>query len=161
METARVNICYRPLRMAFAIHSSDRDSLRRAMRLTHTFWGGRFNPIVFADRTEEARDLIELFRVDHIVCLGDAPEVGTLRDSFPHLLEPFFPDDLFLDRSSGTAQAHVLDVQNALAYWREKPGWAAVKEEGFRRIVWDEDDPLADAFLMQYGAYPRCFGDGN
>ena len=61
VDTARVNVCYRPLRIAFAIHSADRASLRRAIRLTYTFWGGRFNPIVFADRPEEARDLLRCF----------------------------------------------------------------------------------------------------
>src|SRR5262245_59183345 len=118
------------------------------MRLTHAFWGGRFNPIVFADRPEEARDLIELFRTDHIVALGDAPEVRDFRNRFPHILKPFSPDELYLDRNNKTAQAHVLDVQNALTHWQSKPGWAAAKAKGFRRIVWDEDDPLADAFLM-------------
>ena len=155
METARVNICYRPLRIAFAIHSADRASLRRAIRLTHTFWSGRFNPIVFADRPDEARQLIELFRADHIVALGDAPEVSALRDGFPHLLSPYFPNELFLDHKGENPYASVLDVQNAFAHCQGKPAWTAAKEKGFRRILWDEDDPLADAFLMQYGAYPN------
>jgi hypothetical protein len=34
METARVDICYRPLRVAWAIHSSDKDGFRRAVRLS-------------------------------------------------------------------------------------------------------------------------------
>ena len=55
METARVDICYRPLRIAWAIHSTDKDGFRQAVCLSHTLWGGRFNPIVMADRPEEAR----------------------------------------------------------------------------------------------------------
>jgi hypothetical protein len=154
MQTARVDICYRPLRIAFAIHSGDRDSLRRAIKLSHTLWGGRFNPVVFADRAEEARALIELFRVDHIVSLGASPEVSAFRGKFPHLLKPFFQDELILNRGGGRANAQVLDVINALTFWREKPDWIDTKGRGFFRITWDEDDPLADAFLMQYGAYP-------
>jgi hypothetical protein len=154
MQTARVDICYRPLRIAFAIHSGDRESLRRAMRLSHTLWGGRFNPVVFADRVEEARALIELFRVDHIVCLGDFPEVDAFRGRFPHLLKPFFQDELILKRGGGRSNAQVLDVINALAYWQEKSDWSDAKRRGFFRVTWDEDDPLADVFLMQYGAYP-------
>jgi hypothetical protein len=80
VETVRVNICYRPLRIAWAIHSADKASLRRAMRLNYTSWGGRFNPIVFADRSDKAREIVELFRADHIVPLGDGPEVSAFRD---------------------------------------------------------------------------------
>ena len=36
MNTVRVDICYRPLRIAWAIHSSDRYALREAVKLTHT-----------------------------------------------------------------------------------------------------------------------------
>ena len=114
METANVNICYRPLRIAWAIHSGDKHALRRAVCLNHTFWGGRFNPIVFADHPEIASDLIEVFRADHIVPIGDGPEVKALRESFSHLISPLFPDELFLDRKSKQALAHVLDIQNAM-----------------------------------------------
>jgi hypothetical protein len=30
----------------------------------HALWGGRFDPIVMADRLEEAHQLIELYRAD-------------------------------------------------------------------------------------------------
>jgi hypothetical protein len=30
------------------------------------------------------------------------------------------------------------------------------REKGVRRFVWDDDDPLADALLLQYGAYPAA-----
>ena len=72
METARVDICYRPLRVAWTIHSTDKDGFRQAVRLSHTLWGGRFNPIVMADRPEEAHQLIELYRADVIVEVSEA-----------------------------------------------------------------------------------------
>lgn len=159
-ETASVNICYRPLRIAWAIQSADKESLRRAVRLNHTFWGGRYNPIVFADRPEEAGELVEVFRADHIVPLGDGPAVKEIRNAFPHLISPMIPDELFLDRSGGHALAQVLDVQNAVARWRNEAEWNAAKERGFRRVVWDSDDPLADVFLMQFGAYPDASETG-
>jgi hypothetical protein len=70
MDTVRVDIVYRPLRIAWAIHSSDRESLRRAVRLTHTMRGGRYNPIVLLDRLEEARRLVEVFRADIVWPVG-------------------------------------------------------------------------------------------
>lgn len=63
METARVDIVYRPLRVAFPLHSSDIDSIRAAVRYSDYLWGGRYNPIVLIDRPE-AHKLIELFRPD-------------------------------------------------------------------------------------------------
>ena len=36
METVHVDICYGPLRVAWAIHSADKDGFRRAVRLSHT-----------------------------------------------------------------------------------------------------------------------------
>jgi hypothetical protein len=36
----------------------------------------------------------------------------------------------------------------------DKPEWHAIKAQGIRCISWEEDDPLADSFLLTYGAYP-------
>jgi hypothetical protein len=113
METARVDICYRPLRGAWAIHSADKEGFRRAVRLSHTLWGGSFNPIVKADRPEEARQLIELYRVDVIIPIGADPTVVAFPSHFPHLITPYFPDRLFLPHQGGPTRAHLLDVHHA------------------------------------------------
>src|SRR6266487_1769820 len=99
METARVDICYRPLRIAWAIRSGDREALREAERLSHTMWGGRFNPIVMVDRAEQAKRLVELYRVDMIVPVGQLPKAKDIAELFPHLINPFFPNTLFLEGS--------------------------------------------------------------
>ena len=154
MDTSRINIVYRPLRIAWSINSANRNAMQRALRLSHALWGGRFNPIVFADRPEEARALVEVFRADFIFSLGDEPEVTAFRASFPHLITPFFGDELFIDPQGDSPRAQVLDVQNALSYWSTKPDWTAAREHGFRRVRWDAADPLADALLAQHGDYP-------
>jgi hypothetical protein len=48
----------------------------------------------------------------------------------------------------------VLDIQNALYHWHKTPEWKAIDTQGVRQFVFDTDDPLADAFLVQYGDYP-------
>ncbi|HUF86261.1 MAG TPA: hypothetical protein VMM59_02670, partial [Thermohalobaculum sp.] len=88
MDTARVDIAYRPMRVAWVIESNDFDSFRKVVRLSHTLWGGAFNPIVFADRAEEARDLISLFRADMLMPVGTSPELAAFVDAFPHLPTP-------------------------------------------------------------------------
>jgi hypothetical protein len=155
MDTVRVDIVYRPLRIAWAIHSSDRESLRHAVRLTHTMRGGRYNPIVLVDRPEEARQLIEVFRADIVWPVGTAKEVTDFPGMFPHLIDALH-GSLFLRHGSEPGRAHVLDMQNALVHWRNTPEWKALEERGIRTFVWDDDDPLGDSFLMRYGQYPNA-----
>jgi hypothetical protein len=91
MDTTRVDICYRPLRIAWAIRSDDWAAFREAVRLTHSLWGGRFNPIVMVDRADEAHQTIELFRADFVVPVGAADEVQNFPGQFPYLINPLFP----------------------------------------------------------------------
>jgi hypothetical protein len=156
MQTSRVDICYRPLRIAWAVHSGDREAFRKAVRLTHTLWGGRFNPIVLVDRAEVAKQIIELFRTDVIIPVGESEEVKEFPKRFPHLINPFFSDTLFLKDMTEATHAYVLDIHNALAHWRDTPEWKAIDKMGVKWFVWDDDDALADMLLLQYGAYPNA-----
>jgi hypothetical protein len=154
MDTARVDICYRPIRIAWAIRSNDKDAFRRAVRLTHTLWGGRFNPVVIADRADEAANIIDLFRADLVVPVGDSAEVKDFPKLFPYLISPFMGDGLFEQHKRG-GRARLLDVHNAFVYWRGSSEWKRHEENGFRQFVWERDDPLADPLLILTGAYPE------
>ena len=154
METVRVNICYRPLRICWAIADGDFPSFRRAVRLNNTMWGGRFNPIAVVDRADEAKRFVEVFRADVILPLGDAPVVVGFPAQFPHLINPFFPQSLFLSDNHTDAKAQILDIHNALIQLRDTSTWDAITKKGIRIFEWDVDDPLADCLLMILGAYP-------
>lgn len=52
------------------------------------------------------------------------------------------------------ARAQVLDVQNAMVFARDTPEWKQIQERKPRIYKWAAQDPLADVFLMQLGAYP-------
>ncbi len=154
MDTVRVNICYRPLRICWAVNAGDRDGFRSAIRLSNTMWGGRFNPIVIADRAEEAAAIVEVFRADMIVPVGTSDALDAFKKRFSHLISPFFPDGLFLGSKEHGFNAHLLDVQNALVELDRSPALDSIKKSGLRLYTWDDDDPLADVFLMQFGRYP-------
>jgi hypothetical protein len=157
MDTLRVNICYRPLRIGWAIRAGDLDAFRRAVRYSHALWGGRFNPILIVDREEEARQLIDLFRVDVILPVGASDEVKHFPKTHPHLIKPFFHDEIFMKGSEyDHPYVQVLDVYNALVHLRDKPRWKAVKERGVRLFAWQPNDPLADVLLAQLGGYPSA-----
>ncbi|HET6201610.1 MAG TPA: hypothetical protein VFI25_02275 [Planctomycetota bacterium] len=155
METVRVDISYRPLRIAWAIRAGDRDAFREAVRLSHAFWGGRFNPIVVVDRPEEAGQLVELFRVDMIHPVSKSEDVREFRGRFPHLMWPLFEEGLFIGGASECPMSVVLDIHNALVFLRDTPDLEALKMKGVRIYSWRSDDPLADVFLGSFGAYPE------
>ncbi|MBK8815650.1 MAG: hypothetical protein IPN42_09185 [Methylococcaceae bacterium] len=75
MDTTRIDICYRPLRIGWAIRSGDMDSFRQAVKYSYALWGGRFNPILIIDNEEEVERLVELFRIDFIFPIGTSTEV--------------------------------------------------------------------------------------
>lgn len=117
-------------------------------------WGGRFNPIVVIDRTNEARALVEAFRADIVQSLGESEEVKAFAASFKHLISPFIHDGIFIGQEQD-ARAEVLDVQNAMVFASDTPEWKQIQERKPRIYKWAAEDPLADVFLMQLGAYPE------
>ena len=154
MDTVRVNICYRPLRICWAIAAGDIASFRKAVKLSNTMWGGRFNPIAIVDRAEEAERIVEVFRADMILPIGASETVKGFLQRFPHLMTPFFHDDLFVGTPQNDRRAQVLDIHNTLMELSDTPAWTAIKSQGLRLYGWDENDPLTDVFLMHLGAYP-------
>jgi hypothetical protein len=155
MDTLRVNICYRPLRIAWAIRAGDFNAYRKAVRYSHALWGGRFNPIIIVNNEEEAGNLIDLFRVDVVLPIGDSDEVKEFPNKYPYLIKPFITDAVFVnDSKSHRPWSTVLDVYNALMYLRDKPEWKEIKDKGVHLFKWQQEDPLSDVFLPQLGAYP-------
>lgn len=154
MDTIRVDICYRPLRVGWAIRSGDIEAFRRAVRLSYAFWGGRFNPIVVVDREVEAEQLVNLFRVDMLWAIGDTDQVNAFAHKFPHLITPLFPEALFVEGFNNRRHAQLLDVHNVLVHSLDRPEWKAIKQRGVRLYTWRADDPLSDVLLVQLGDYP-------
>jgi hypothetical protein len=154
VDTIRVDIAYRPLRIGWAIEAGDIEAFRSAVRLSYALWGGRFNPVLIANNESETKRLVDLFRVDVIWPIGDGAGVKALPEKFPYLINPFFHKELFVGGANERKYAQVLDIQNAVSYLVDSPGWLRVKDRAVRLYSWRPDDPLADLFLIQYGAYP-------
>lgn len=160
MDTLRVDISYRPLRIGWVIRSGDSEAFREAVRLSHCLWGGRFNPIIVADNANEARNLVNLFRVDFLYPVGESDAVKAFPDKFPHLINPFRYDSLFVGGANDSKLARLLDIHNALVHMRDMPKGKAFLDAGMRLHDWRNDDPLSDVFLMQFGAYPEATAIG-
>ena len=155
MDTIRVDISYRPLRIGWAVQAGDIEAFRSAVRLSYALWGGRFNPILIADRGEETNRLVDLFRVDVIWPIGETDKVKALPKKFPYLINPAFYDTVFIGGPKERKHSQVLDVHNDLVHLVDRPEWQRVKDRGVRLFTWQADDPLADLFLVQFGGYPN------
>lgn len=150
METTRLDIVYRPLRIGWAVKAGDLTGLKQAVQLSHALWGGRFNPVLVVDCEAEASRQIELFRVDMIWPVSAGEEAKKFAGKFPHLITPIMGDCIV----GPDATTQVLDVQNAMSYLHDKPEWKGARERGIRLFRWQADDPLADVLRMQLGEYP-------
>lgn len=151
METLRLDIVYRPLRVGWALRADDFASFRKAVRLSYALWGGRFNPILIVDREADARQQAELYRLDMIWPISEDETTKQFAKQFKHLANPFFGERLI----SEDGRAEILDVHNALAYVHDKPEWKVAREGGFTLFGWQPGDKLADVLLMQAGGYPE------
>ena len=103
---------------------------------------------------QEAEDLVNLFRVDVILPIGDSEAVRTFPNRFPYLIKPFFHEHIFMGSGEYGSPSQILDIHNALVHLQRKPEWDAVKKRQVRLYTWKPDDPLADVFLMHLGKYP-------
>ena len=61
MSTLSLRVKYRPIRIGWCLEGGNWDQLRRALRLTHSFAGGRFNPLIPVDSPELAENLLDRF----------------------------------------------------------------------------------------------------
>jgi hypothetical protein len=156
MGPINLQVRYRPIRIGWCVREGDFEELRKALRLTHTFWGGRFNPIIPLGDPELTRLLIRTFRVDCLCCISESTEGKAVMEEFKHLLWPNFYNDLFVDYwGNGHKTAAFLDVYHPARrlYERNIEGRENPTCQGtlFR---WDNADPLSDVFLATFGGYP-------
>lgn len=156
MDTLRVDIRYRPLRIGWAIKSNDFEAYRKAVRFSNALWGGQFNPILFVDQEEHSDDLVDLFKIDMIVPICDEKTGKKFKERYSYLEQPFFNDSIFIKADEHSrSHSNVLDLQNILSYLRDTNDLSKIKDIGLKCYEWDEDDPLADIFLPLFGGYPN------
>jgi hypothetical protein len=163
MANATVRVRYRPVRIGWCVRDNNWDDLRRALRLTHVFWGGKFNPIipVAAPRADE---LVRRFRVDILLDISDDPRIKTFMERFKYLPWPLMETALF-SNSFGNHVPNFLDVSYSLEKIANEvriPEHLKLVEDPdvlsnrYALIHWEEDDPLRDILLATFGAYPAA-----
>src|ERR1039458_8001535 len=123
MNTVSVRVSYRPIRIAWCIAEGARDDFRKAIRLSTTLWGGRFNPIIsVGNDLRQADQLLRTFRTDALFPLSEAPEVTRFVERANYLPWPDLHKELFIQGLGGPLPV-LLDVYHPirnLAEEREK-----------------------------------------
>ena len=132
------------------------EALQRAIRLSLTMWGGRYNPIVPVDDLI-AEALVKLFRVDALVTVSDVPAVRDFITAHIHLTWPMMGGGIFKPSVHGGKTPLIVDISHPTVRiyehsFKNNPN----PQSGFDLYEWDADDPLADVFLCSYGAFPSA-----
>ncbi|MGH8579870.1 MAG: hypothetical protein ACREVK_07060 [Gammaproteobacteria bacterium] len=162
MNTLAVTIRYRPVRIGWCVRAGDVAAFREAVKLSYTMWGGRYNPIIPVDDYTAAASLVRLFRVDVLWPASDDVEVKAFIEKFPHLPNPFFREELFLQHGDGQRHALIADIYHPIRRCYEEH----FKNNPDPQIEvtiheWGTDDPLADVFLVSLGALPPAERTGT
>ncbi|QKD15724.1 hypothetical protein [Mesorhizobium sp. NZP2077] len=98
---------------------------------------------------------MELFRPDIVTSVGNHADLAIFEGRYASLQNDRVPANLFYPpHGSREGTATVLDVRNLMVHRRDDPEWKAMVEHGVRVATWDNADPLADVFLMQFGQFP-------
>ena len=155
MNTLSLRIKYRPLRIGWCLSVGDFAGLKKALQLTHTMWGGRYNPIIPVDDVDFGSQLVNLFRVDFLFPLSEDQKVTTFIEKFSYLPYPFMRKELFLREHSGKTYATIADIYHPIRRLYED-NFKNNPQPSFHTTLfkWDDDDPLATVFLATFGAFP-------
>ena len=157
MSTLSLRVKYRPIRIGWCLRRGNWDQFRSALRLTHSFAGGRFNPLIPVDAPDLAEDLLDRFRVDVLFPLEETEEIAGFIKSHDYLRWPEGgKPQLFHERwEDRPAYGAIVDVYHVARRIREEDIGEG-PEPPFRGTLytWEENDPLRDVLLATVGAYP-------
>ncbi len=159
---------YRPVRIGWCVRPGNWDDLRVALRLSHIFWGGKFNPIIPVGLTA-AKKLATQFRVDVLFPVNESPEAVEFTKGFSSLGWPLMGDGLFDGPGKGAPGfldiSHpLIKIAKGLRPQGKTDATADAPLQGFESsnyliVHWDDDDPLADILLATFGGLP--YPDGT
>lgn len=155
MTTLNLHVTYRPLRIGWCIREGDIADLTRAVRLTHTLWGGRYNPLIpVGEDLRLAHALVKLYRVDALYPIATDPVLDGFISELRHLPWPAFRGNLF-SQVGGRREPTFLDVTHPTLYIRKRR-LDPVERPGIQPALftWDNEDPLATVFGTTFGMYP-------
>jgi hypothetical protein len=146
---------YRPLRLGWCVRNGNLEQFRKVLRLTHTLWGGRYNPVIPVDDTSLAKQLVRIFQLDVLYPAEEDDMINVFIKKFSFLPWPLLHKDLYIGDSKRKS-ATLLDIQHPVHRSYEELLKSELHPEisYFSLIEWDSNDPMADVFLATFGSFP-------
>ena len=155
MGSLSLHVRYRPVRIGWCVESERFEHLQSALRLTHAFAGGRFNPVIPVDRTELAEYLVDRFRVDLLFAVADTDAIAAFVQAHDYLYWPESKQALFDE-----AWQHIpprgafVDVYHPARRLHE----TRIRRRKLLLHAWEDDDPKlkphnALEFLLERGVF--------
>lgn len=151
MSSLSLRVRYRPIRIGWCIESGSVAQLESALRLTHAFAGGRFNPVIPVNDAELAENLVDRFRVDLLFPVADTAPITSFVGVHDYFHWPSFSKTLFHEAWQHVSpRAAFVDVYHHARPLREARG----RRRKILLPIWNDDDPLALVLLATAGRYP-------
>jgi len=155
LNTLSIRLRYRPIRVGWCVARGDLEAFRMAARWSYTMWGGRFSPIIPVDNPEQAKHLVDLYRVDVLYPATDSPAVKAFIETQGHLPWMAYHDDLVMDHGQAGKSSTIADLLhpiNRLFEEHFKPN--ANADPLLVLHEWQAGDPLSDFLLATFGDLP-------
>ena len=151
MGSLSLRVCYRPVRIGWCVQSDRLEHLQSALRLTHAFAGGRFNPVIPVDRTELAEHLVDRFRVDLLFAVEDTDAITAFVQAHDYLHWPERRQALFHETWHHIPpRGAFVDVYHSARLLRE----TSARRHRLLFRAWEHDDALGLPLLALAGSYP-------
>ncbi len=152
MGNLQLSIRYRPVRIGLCVRQGNWNDLRHLLTLSHTLWGGRFNPLIPIDTAQE---LIEGYQVDCLLAPSEDDEFKALGEAFTYLDWPGLVPGLYREISKEESVCNFIDVYHPVRQlYKDHVKNVAQPTINPAYFEWDEADPLANIFLATFGTYP-------
>lgn len=158
MSTLSLRVQYRPVRIGWCVQSDNWNQLETALRFTHSFAGGKFNPIVPVDQSELAANLVDLFHIDVLFPIEIVEPIESFVKAYDNLNWPNLrKGQLFHEGWAGhPPYAAFADIYHVARRIHEQE----IKDLADPRVraslmSWQPDDPLAMVLLATSGAYQK------
>ncbi len=149
MAQVILKIGYRPVHVAFCIKYGDKDAFRKAVYLSHVFWGGIYTPIIAIGGIEEPLDIAARYCVDAFYAISTDADVVKFVNENNKSSWPLLSKELFIGRERIPG---LLDISHSLLDISEQ----VAREMPKVLPIWKEDDPLADVFACFFGIIPEA-----
>lgn len=157
MSTININVQYRPVKIGWCIRENNLNDYKAALRLSHTLWGGRYNPLIPIGNFKSASELIDFFKVDVLFPINNSRQIAKFISKFPHLPWPHhFDKDLFIKWINEREPVFLDIFQAALRLREDLNKENALSKIRLNLIDWKKNDPLSNIFNAMFGCLPSA-----